>query len=221
MPDSPAMVPRSRHDAAPHRFSRRRPCPGPELAEVQLRLGDLPPPPKPPATTCVGHAEGTTLGAGAGTPGGRGVHGRRKAKRVVREADSLHHGSLDLYEEARTRLAFGACCAVTRAGWRRVAPRQALNSSSVSAPALGRIWQRPNWTRRVSGRGAAGKTSWPPSLAGDPHCAAARGGRTTKETAAVLFLSPKTVEYHLRHMYQKLDIRSRSELSAIMAAQPN
>jgi DNA-binding CsgD family transcriptional regulator len=43
-------------------------------------------------------------------------------------------------------------------------------------------------------------------------------GRTTKETAAVLFLSPKTAEYHLRHIYQKLDIRSRSELSAIMAA---
>jgi DNA-binding CsgD family transcriptional regulator len=42
-------------------------------------------------------------------------------------------------------------------------------------------------------------------------------GRTTKETAAALFLSPKTVEYHLRHVYQKLGIRSRGELSAAMA----
>jgi DNA-binding CsgD family transcriptional regulator len=38
-------------------------------------------------------------------------------------------------------------------------------------------------------------------------------GRTTKETAAALFLSPKTVEYHLRHIYQKLNIRSRAELA--------
>ncbi|MCW2654549.1 MAG: regulatory protein LuxR [Mycobacterium sp.] len=38
-------------------------------------------------------------------------------------------------------------------------------------------------------------------------------GKTTKETAAALFLSPKTVEYHLRQVYQKLGIRSRSELT--------
>ena len=44
------------------------------------------------------------------------------------------------------------------------------------------------------------------------------GGRTTKETAAALFLSPKTVEYHLRHVYQKLGIGSRAELKAAMAS---
>ncbi len=37
--------------------------------------------------------------------------------------------------------------------------------------------------------------------------------KTTRETAAALFLSPKTVEYHLRHVYQKLDIHSREELT--------
>ena len=31
-------------------------------------------------------------------------------------------------------------------------------------------------------------------------------GRTTREAAAALFLSPKTVEYHLRHVYTKLGI---------------
>ena len=39
------------------------------------------------------------------------------------------------------------------------------------------------------------------------------GGRTTREAAATLFLSPKTIEYHLRHVYQKLDIHSREELA--------
>lgn len=43
------------------------------------------------------------------------------------------------------------------------------------------------------------------------------GGETTKEAAAALFLSPKTVEYHLRHVYQKLDIRSRDELRSVLA----
>ena len=30
-------------------------------------------------------------------------------------------------------------------------------------------------------------------------------GRTTRETAAALFLSPKTIEYYLRNVYRKLD----------------
>jgi len=42
-------------------------------------------------------------------------------------------------------------------------------------------------------------------------------GRTTRETAAALFLSPKTIEYHLRNVYRKLGIGSRSELKAAMA----
>ncbi len=33
-------------------------------------------------------------------------------------------------------------------------------------------------------------------------------GRTTREAAAAVFVSPKTVEYHLRHVYDKLGIRS-------------
>ncbi len=41
----------------------------------------------------------------------------------------------------------------------------------------------------------------------------AGSGRTTKKAAAALFLSPKTVEYHLWHIYQKLNIRSRAELA--------
>ena len=38
-------------------------------------------------------------------------------------------------------------------------------------------------------------------------------GRSTKEAASALFLSPKTVEYHLRHVYTKLDVHSREELA--------
>ena len=42
-------------------------------------------------------------------------------------------------------------------------------------------------------------------------------GRTTREAAAALFLSPKTVEYHLRKVYTKLGIGSRSELAELVS----
>ena len=32
-----------------------------------------------------------------------------------------------------------------------------------------------------------------------------------------MFLSPKTIEYHLRNVYRKLGIHSREELSDVMA----
>ena len=44
------------------------------------------------------------------------------------------------------------------------------------------------------------------------------GGKTTREAAAALFLSPKTVEYHLRHVYRKLEVSSRAELAEKLAS---
>jgi DNA-binding CsgD family transcriptional regulator len=43
------------------------------------------------------------------------------------------------------------------------------------------------------------------------------GGATTRQAGAALYLSPKTVEYHLRHVYLKLGINSREALAAALA----
>jgi DNA-binding CsgD family transcriptional regulator len=42
-------------------------------------------------------------------------------------------------------------------------------------------------------------------------------GVTNKEASAALFVSPKTVEAHLHHIYVKLGIRSRTELVRVLA----
>lgn len=41
-------------------------------------------------------------------------------------------------------------------------------------------------------------------------------GHTTRETAARLFLSPKTVEYHLRAVYSRVGVSSRDQLRAAL-----
>lgn len=43
-------------------------------------------------------------------------------------------------------------------------------------------------------------------------------GATNQEAAAALFLSPKTVEYHLSKIYRKAGLSSRDELAALVAA---
>jgi DNA-binding CsgD family transcriptional regulator len=41
-------------------------------------------------------------------------------------------------------------------------------------------------------------------------------GRSNREAAEALFLSPKTVEFHLTRVYRKLDVNSRAELIRLL-----
>jgi DNA-binding NarL/FixJ family response regulator len=43
-------------------------------------------------------------------------------------------------------------------------------------------------------------------------------GMTNREVAQALFVTPKTVEVHLSHTYQKLGLKSRSQLPEALAA---
>jgi len=41
-------------------------------------------------------------------------------------------------------------------------------------------------------------------------------GATNREAATALFVAEKTIEYHLRNVYAKLGIRSRTELAQLV-----
>jgi DNA-binding CsgD family transcriptional regulator len=44
-------------------------------------------------------------------------------------------------------------------------------------------------------------------------------GKTNRDVAAALFLSPKTVEFHLTRVYRKLNIHSRAELVRLFSSE--
>ena len=46
-------------------------------------------------------------------------------------------------------------------------------------------------------------------------------GATNREAGAALFLSPKTIDFHLGRIYRKLDIRSRTELAHALPGAPS
>ncbi|TIC79523.1 hypothetical protein E8D34_20330 [Nocardioides sp. GY 10113] len=63
---------------------------------------------------------------------------------------------------------------------------------------------------------ATGRAEWSRLTDAERSVAeAVAAGLTNRETAARLFLSPHTVDYHLRHIFRKLDIDSRTQLARI------
>ena len=124
------------------------------------------------------------------------------------EALRLHERTPDAFEAARTRLAYGGRLRRAR---RRVQAkldaRPWAERARVELAATGETLRRrdPSSLDELT----------PQELQIGMLLA---GGKTTREAAAALFLSPKTVEYHLRHVYRKLGVGSRPELAVRLAA---
>ncbi len=131
------------------------------------------------------------------------------------DALRLHRLTPDVFETARTQLAYGSRLRRSR---RRVVARDQLRAAIDVFDQLGAApWDELARTELA----ATGETARrrDPSTLGDltPQefqiAQLLAGGSTTREAAASLFLSPKTIEYHLRNAYRKLGIHSREELA--------
>ncbi len=137
------------------------------------------------------------------------------------QALRLHEQTPDVFEAARTRLAYGERLRRAR---NRIHAREQLRAA---ADAFERLDARPWADRARAELAATGETRRrrDPSTIDEltPQelqiALLLTAGKTTRETAAALFLSPKTVEYHLRHVYQKLGIHSREQLAQTLATQ--
>jgi DNA-binding CsgD family transcriptional regulator len=130
-----------------------------------------------------------------------------------------HAHTLDVFETARTRLMYGARLRRAR---RRTDARPPLRAALAGFEELGAV----RWADLAAGElDATGESSRRREPSGvrtltpqELQVSLLLGeGRTTREVAAAMFLSPKTVEYHLRKVYSKLGIRSRAELAEQLA----
>jgi DNA-binding CsgD family transcriptional regulator len=137
-----------------------------------------------------------------------------------RRALDLHARDLFPFELARTELCFGE--RLRRTGERRRA-REQLSSAADTFQALGaRVWKaraldelRATGQRLRPRRGADVEVLTPREAQIAEQVAQ---GKSNREVAATLYLTPKTVEFHLTRTYRKLGVRSRSELVRKLSA---
>jgi DNA-binding CsgD family transcriptional regulator len=130
-----------------------------------------------------------------------------------------HHGRTDApFEAARTLLAYGSRLHRAR---RRVDGRKRLRAALEIFEQLGaRPWiERTNAELRAAGAIRRDPIADPDELSPQEVrvAMAVAEGATNKQVAAGLFLSPKTIDFHLGRVYRKLGIHSRTELAALVA----
>jgi DNA-binding CsgD family transcriptional regulator len=134
----------------------------------------------------------------------------------------LHEqGAGSAFERARTELLYGERL---RRAKRRVEAREHLRSAIELFDGLGAApWS--NHARRelrASGESIPRRDPTAPEKLTPQELQIAlqvAEGRTNRDVAAALFLSPKTVEFHLTRVYRKLNIHSRAELVRLFSSE--
>lgn len=147
--------------------------------------------------------------------------GSAEAEREFRTALRLHPMEAGTFERARTELLFGQELRRSRR------PRDArghLHQARETFILLGASCWAEQATAELR---AAGESVGPPDL---PAARLLTGqqlriaqlvaeGATNREIAARMFLSTRTVDHHLRNVFHRLGIRSRTELARAFAAE--
>ncbi len=136
------------------------------------------------------------------------------------EALRWHDRTPTPFERARTVFAYGE--RLRRAG-RRVRAREKLRSAAAEFERMGALpWlERALAELRASGETVRQHVQGPVERLTAQELQVAlivANGATNREAAARLFLSPKTIEFHLSHIFRKLGLRSRTELARRFAS---
>ncbi|MBD0337666.1 MAG: AAA family ATPase [Thermoleophilia bacterium] len=142
-----------------------------------------------------------------------------EAERRFQQALELHGRDGSPFETARTRLLYGE---FLRRARRKTEARDELRQALEAFESLGaRLWaERALAELRATGATARKRDDSTRSDLTPQELQIVRLvalGRTNPEVGAQLFLSPKTVQYHLRKVFAKLGVSSRTELTRLVA----
>jgi DNA-binding CsgD family transcriptional regulator len=166
-----------------------------------------------------GFAEGTgTPSAFAVVEHGRALLAEESAAHAHFEAAlAAHAKSPRMPDRARTKLAYGEHLRRAR---RRVDAREHLRSALAVFEDLGAspLAERAAQELRASGETARRRdVSTATDLTAQERQVAGlvRQGLSNRDVAAQLFVSPRTVDFHLRNVFSKLGVTSRGELTAL------
>jgi DNA-binding CsgD family transcriptional regulator len=143
-----------------------------------------------------------------------------EADRLYGEALELHAATDRPLDTARTALLYGEHLRRER---RRVDARGPLRTALDSFEALGAAaWaERARTELRATGETARKRDPSTIDRLTQQELQVVRvvsQGVTNREAAAQLFISPRTIDHHLRSVFRKLEIRSRAELVRLSLA---
>lgn len=160
----------------------------------------------------LGYARGRLLGAQGDLPA---------ARRVFEESLELLDGLPLRYDRARVHFAYGQT--LRRAGKRRAAD-SVITRARELYESLGATTYVARCDRELRAGGVSGVRGSSVGVDLTPQEEAVSSlvaqGMSNREVAAELYISAKTVQYHLTRIFAKLGIRSRTELAALLNARP-
>ena len=160
----------------------------------------------------------------SGTEWALGIEARCRA--LLNDDESLHRESVErlarsraVLELARSRLVYGEWL---RRENRRTDAREVLRAAHDSFSQMGAAAFAERARRELLATGETARRLTPDTrdvLTPQEIQVArmARDGHTNPEIGAQLFISPRTVEYHLRKVFRKLNVSTRKELRAALA----